>query len=417
MSRIFFEELDLPTSDIYLENVKDFPDILSKLSQMVLELKRVVRKEKPSTIYGLGDTTTTLATAITATYEGIPFIHDEAGMRSFDLTMIEELNRVISDRVASLHLTLTKLAVLNLLSEGIIPLKLVGSTLIDTLLNVRESSLIIIGRNKLKKVVDLNEDEHIVTLTLHRRENLACEKLEVLIRVVDNINKLEDYYIRVVFPIHPHTKKILEECGFYDKLCELKNVSLVRPLGYLEFIALLEKSKIVVTDSGGVQEEAFVLGKHTITLRNSTEWPETILLGYNTLISLGEEGLEKRILEIINEKLCREMPPPRLDISTIGDGKTAIRIVKTIGRFLEEIRGGVRQDLDGRVPYYMPFLFTPTEVAENQELCLSANGLPTLVVQEKAKIYIRRTSINLRDLMKFSKMQVEVDWKSIDDAL
>lgn len=418
MSRIFFEELDLPTPDVYLENVKDTPDILSKLSQIVLELKQVVRKEKPSAIYGLGDTTTTLATAITATYEGIPFIHDEAGMRSFDLTMLEELNRVISDRVASLHLAPTKLAVLNLLSEGIRPssIKLVGSTLVDTLLNVRESSLIVIGRNKLEIVVDLDGDEHIITLTLHRRENLTCEKLKILIKVIDNINKLKDYHIRIIFPIHPHTKKTLEECGLYGKLCELKSVSLVRPLGYLEFMALLEKSKIVMTDSGGVQEEAFVLGKHIITLRNSTEWPETVLLNYNTLMSL-KEGLEKRILEIINEKLCREMPPPRLDVSPIGDGRAAVRIAKIIERFLEEIRSGIQQDLGGGVPYYMPLLFTPTEVTESRELCLSVNGLPTLVAQEKAKVCIKRASVNLLDLMKHSKIQVEVDWRSVDDAL
>lgn len=418
MSRIFFEELDLPTPDVFLENVKDSPDILSKLSQIVLELKRVVRKERPSAIYGLGDTTTTLATAITAAYEGIPFIHDEAGMRSFNLAMIEELNRIISDRVASIHLAPTKLAVLNLLHEGIGPssIKLVGSALVDILLDVIRSSLIIVGRNKLEKVVDLDEDEHVITLTLHRRENLTCEKLKILIKVFEDVSKLKDHHIRIVFPIHPHTKKILEECGFYGKLCESKNVSSVRPLGYLEFVALLEKSKIVMTDSGGVQEEAFVLGKHIITLRNSTEWPETVLLGYNTLMSL-EKGLEKRILEVISDKLRQEIPSPDLDTSPIGNGKAAMRIVKIIGRFLEEARSGFRQGLSAEAPYYIPLLFTPTEVAEAQELCLSATGLPTLISQEKAKICIKRAFVNLRDLMKHSRIRVEVDWRSIDSAL
>ncbi|MEM1510322.1 MAG: UDP-N-acetylglucosamine 2-epimerase (non-hydrolyzing) [Thermofilaceae archaeon] len=415
MSKIFFEELSLPEPDIYLENVKSSADIISKLSQMIVELKGIVEKVKPEAIYGLGDTSTTLSAALVAAYERIPFIHDESGMRSFDLSMIEEVNRLIADRIAALHLSPTKLAVLNLLSEGIQPcsIKLVGSSLVDVLNNVMESSLINVGRVRLKKMINVNENEHIITLTVHRRENLTCKKLEILSKIIRNINKLKDFDIKIVFPIHPHTKKVLEECGLYDKLRRLKGIIFTQPLGYLEFIALLKDSKIVITDSGGVQEEAFILGKHTITLRNSTEWPETVLLGYNTLVSL-EEGAEKLIPDLVKKKLYQELPVPTLEKSPIGDGRSAIRIAKIIKKFLEEKD---HKTCLSKTPYYIPLPFTLDRSMEHNMIPLSTNDFLTLLAQDKTNIYIKRVQYNISDLKENVKIQVEIDWRSIDDTL
>lgn len=418
MSKVFFEELNLPEPDVYLENVKDSPDILSKLNQMITELKGIARKEKPIAMYGLGDTTTTLATAITAAHERIPFIHDEAGMRSFDFTMLEEVNRVIADRIASLHLAPTKLALLNLLTEGIqsSSIKLVGSTLVDVLKEVMEGGLIKIGEDKLKTIVNFEENEYVITLTLHRRENLVCKKIEILSKVIGNVSTLRDLNIKIVFPVHPHTRKMLEECGIYNKLCKIRDIFLTRPLGYLEFIALLKKSKIIITDSGGVQEEAFILGKHTITLRNSTEWPETIMLGYNTLINL-EEGVENKIPELIIKKLNQDMPSPKLDNSPIGDGKAATRIVKVLKKFFEETGTKAHSSNINKAVYYIPSIFTIDRITDNNKINLGTNDLLTLVNQDKVDICIKRVPSNIDDLMKSLKIKIEIDWNSVDNLL
>lgn len=416
MSRIFFEELKLPDPDIYLERVKEYPDILDKLSQIIVELKQIVRREKPRLIYGLGDTTTTLAAAITAAYEKIPFVHDESGMRSFDFTMIEEINRIIADRLAFLHLAPTKLAVLNLLTEGtqLSSIRLVGSTLVDTLIYVLQSPLVNLGEKRLSEIVSIDSDEHVVTLTLHRRENLTCERLKILIRIISKISNLKELDIKLLIPIHPHTKKTLEECGLINKLQNLENVLLIKPLGYLEAISLLRKSRLIITDSGGIQQEAFILGKYTITLRNTTEWLETVILGYNNLVNL-DEASEERILMLIKEMLNKVIPAPNLETSPIGDGKSSTRIVK----ILENMISGTESKAEGVIgkstAYSLPAFMISSELAESHKLCSSnfIDVLSAIANLKGAGTCMSRVQVKL-DALKRMQTQITVNWDLID---
>jgi UDP-N-acetylglucosamine 2-epimerase (non-hydrolysing) len=258
MSRIFFEQLRLPEPDEYLNIGFQSLDVIQQVEMLIHGISNAIKKREPKYVYALGDTNTVLASALASVYTMKPFIHDEAGMRSFDLFMLEEVNRKIADSIASFRLSPTKIAVLNLLYEGI-PLstiRLVGSTVVDTLLYV-------ISRNLLKREVfeeyDLDPLNYILS-TIHRRENLTEKRILNIISILIKIaTDLPEY--KIIFPIHPHTRKRLQETGLIEKVKGFKNILLTKPFGYLEFITLLKEARVVVTDSGGVQEEAFLLGK------------------------------------------------------------------------------------------------------------------------------------------------------------
>lgn len=329
MSKLFFQELDLPNPDIYLD-VDPNQDILNKLSQIISSLNELIKRERPDAIYGLGDTTTTLAAAITASYNQIPFIHDEAGMRSFDPTMLEEINRTVVDRIATIYFAPTKLSVLNLLNENVNSdaIYLVGSTAVDALLTViNNHELMEIGEQKLLQEVKIDPEKNIVTITLHRRENLTREKLSIFLKLLHLAErKLND--LLFVFPIHPHTKRKLVEHNLFDELLSVNNVIITKPLGYLEFLVLSKNSDIIITDSGGVQVEAFMLGKKILTLRPVTEWPETIITGHNLLVPL--EKSPEEILLSLEKSLEKEPISIPLEKSPVGDGHSSKRIIKIL---------------------------------------------------------------------------------------
>ncbi|AFA40085.1 UDP-N-acetylglucosamine 2-epimerase [Pyrobaculum oguniense TE7] len=327
MSRIFFEELQIPEPDIYL-NIDPEKDITEKLGQIIASLNNVIKNERPNAIYALGDTTTTLAAAIVAAYNNIPFIHDEAGMRSNDRTMLEEINRIIADRVSTVYFAPTKIAVANLIREGITSnIFLTGSTAVDAVLSIKQNGLISAGERRLLQEIYLPESRTIITVTLHRRENLAQEKLLNLIKLF-YISQYKMPEITYVFPIHPHTKNIMIKYNLYEKLIKLSNVILTKPLGYLEFLALMNKSDIVITDSGGVQVEAYTLGKKVITMRSTTEWYETVIMNYNTLVQL--ENNPEIILKIIRERIGDKTHEVPLYLSPLGDGQASLRITKLL---------------------------------------------------------------------------------------
>ncbi|MEM3385514.1 MAG: UDP-N-acetylglucosamine 2-epimerase (non-hydrolyzing) [Nitrososphaeria archaeon] len=413
MSKVFYDELNIPKPDVYL-NIGDSEDIADKLGYMILEIKKILDHEKPEALYGVGDTTTTLATALIAGYSNIPFIHDESGMRSFDLTMLEEINRILVDRLAYIHFAPTKLAVLNLLSEGVpsTSIKLVGSTAVDSLLQILNSSKIKQAEESIHALINLNKRTELATLTLHRRENLSCDKLSKLISILDLVGRsFPD--LKIVFPVHPHTNKRLQECGFLNQLTNLPNVIILRPLGYIKFIALIKASSLVITDSGGIQEEAFILGKKIITLRKITEWPETIILGYNKLIDLNERNAIPKIIYEINVALNEKMKPPELKNFPIGDGKASERIIRVLKEFESpKIKYNLSSD-----SFDIPYIISKISINQKNlcEFCLNLdNGIPRIILREKGKnfICIEKSLTDLRDI---KGIDLYVNWDLIDN--
>ncbi len=330
MSKIFFDQLKLPEPDVFLNIGTRAKDVSEQVILLIQGITLQIKRYKPSFTYALGDTNTILAAALASAYTGTPFIHDEAGMRSFDTTMLEEINRKVADAVASVRLAPTKFATVNLLYEGFSEstIWLVGSTAVDTLMYVLNNGML---RNGILDELNIEPMRYIL-VTLHRRENLEEVKLRKAISILVGIaQRLHEF--KFVFPIHPHTKKRLQELGLFDSLKRLNNIILSNPLGYLEFITLLKNAHMVITDSGGVQVEAFILGKRTVTLRPTTEWIETVLWGYNNLVSLDkpEEAIE--IVTSLAHKPA--LSPPDLTNCPVGDGNTGMRVSKILQKFIE----------------------------------------------------------------------------------
>ncbi|MEM3826198.1 MAG: UDP-N-acetylglucosamine 2-epimerase (non-hydrolyzing) [Nitrososphaeria archaeon] len=397
MSKVFFEEINLPEPNVYLNLGGDI-EVLDKVAFMIRSIRDVIRRIKPIAVYSLGDTATTLASALASVYEELPFIHDEAGMRSFDMFMVEEVNRKVADVLASVHFAPTKLAYYNLLREGASKdmVYLTGSTAVDMLI----STMPLIKQKSLE--IYYNRD--YILVTIHRRENiLHLPRLRI---IVNFIKKLAEKYT-IVFPIHPHTRKKLQEYGLLSMLNEDKIV-LSRPMSYIQFMSTMYNSKSVITDSGGVQEEAFIFGKPTITLRKTTEWPETIILGYNTLIDpdILKDSLEGYVQKILNH-IEKSTFPPDLVTCPIGDGHASSRIAKTLKLFAEGVikikQINVKIDLTNL--YYMSVLKNRGFIYFNKE-----TGLPT--PKDSICVERGRSGLSQEKLVEF----IKVDWETNSES-
>jgi UDP-N-acetylglucosamine 2-epimerase (non-hydrolysing) len=332
ISRVFFDQLKLPEPNKYLETVQMAHDVSEQVTVMIRELTSLAKNIDPKFIYALGDTNTTLSAALASVYANRPFIHDEAGMRSFDLLMLEEINRRIADAISFFRLAPTKISMLNLLYEGfsLNTIRLVGSTVIDTLLYILRNNL---TNDKILTELSL-EPGRFILATLHRRENLSSTRLNKIISILVTLaTSLSEYTI--VIPLHPHTKKRLIDLGLMNTLMALNGVKLTKPLDYFSFISLMKNSIIVLTDSGGVQEEAFILGKKILTLRKITEWPETVLLGYNHLVDIDKVDVSHLVSFI--RSLIDSKEKEAIDLSTcpLGDGKAGWRVAKILKNIVE----------------------------------------------------------------------------------
>jgi UDP-N-acetylglucosamine 2-epimerase (non-hydrolysing) len=289
---------------------------------MISRLESVLLEQKPDLVLVPGDTNSTLAGAITAAKLNIPVAHIEAGARSYDNRMPEEINRRLTDHCSSLLFAATETCLKNLLKEGIDgdKIHIVGDTMFDVLLQQLP---------KAEKTTILDKlgvkTKAYALLTLHRQENVdSCENLK---RITDAILRLKT--LLVIFPVHPRTLKQLCSLKLYAKLKEQKHVKLIKPVSYLENINLIKNAKFVMTDSGGVQKEAFWLKTPCITLRENTEWTETVEMGANYLVGSNTGGIVKTAQKIIeNEealgKKLAELPNP------FGDGHASQRILETI---------------------------------------------------------------------------------------
>ena len=322
MSKLFFDELGLPKPDINLEvgsgtYGEQIGNIMIKLEKVKLE--KILGKEKPDLVIVVGDVNSTLAGALIAKQLGIKVAHVEAGLRSFDMSMPEEINRILTDRISDYLFTTEESGNRNLLNEGIDKNKIhfVGNVMIDTLLHHKKKA----DKSKILKNLNLKKREYGV-LTLHRPSNVDTK--EGFDNIISILEAIQDK-IKVVFPMHPRTKKAAQLFNLENKLNKIRNLVITGPLGYLDFLCLNSNGKFVLTDSGGIQEEATALGIPCITLRTSTERPVTVEQGTNLLVSIDKDKVIEELHKIIDDKVELNNRMPEL-----WDGNAAKRIVDII---------------------------------------------------------------------------------------
>jgi UDP-N-acetylglucosamine 2-epimerase len=310
LSKVFFEELGIPAPDRELgagsgSNSEQTARILAALAPVLDELR-------PGLALVYGDTNSTLAGALAAAQADIPVGHVEAGMRSFDRSMPEELNRVLTDHASDLLLCSTQTAMDNLDREGVHgQAHLVGDVMADVSLAFRE-----IAAERSAILADLGlEPGAYLAVTAHRAGNVDDpDRLERLVTLLEALPQ------PVVFPVHPRTRARLEAAGLLDRL---DGVTLVPPLGYLDFLELARHARAILTDSGGVQKEAYLLGVPCVTLRDTTEWVETVDAGWNVLVDLDREAALAA--------LERTPPPERPEL--YGGGRAAERVRDAVSAY------------------------------------------------------------------------------------
>ena len=321
MSKIFLKELNLPKLTANLEIGSGTHG--EQTGKMIMGYEKEILKYKPDIVLAQGDTNSVVAASIVCSKLNIPYGHIEAGIRSHDLTMPEEINRKVADSVSALYFAPSEEAVLNLLYEGINPKRvfLTGNTIVDAII---EHSNIAVEKSKIIDELQLPKNKKILTITAHRAANV--DNKEGLEGICNALVALADYSI--VFPIHPRTKKKLIEFNLLEKIEKEKHIFLINPLGYLDFLCLMQRSVLIITDSGGLQEEAISLRKPCITLRRNTERPETIKLGVNRLVGTNTDKIIEAVNYFSENKKIQEK------LSTLknpyGDGKASERILQII---------------------------------------------------------------------------------------
>jgi len=319
MSKIFFGELDLPNPLVNLgvgSGTHAF-----QTGKMMIGLEKTIQKLKPDLVLVPGDTNSTLAGALAAVKLKAPVAHVEAGARSYDMQIPEEINRRLTDHCSSLLFAPTRNCAKNLSKEGIPKqcIKLSGDTMYDALLQ----HISIAAESDILKKLSLRSDQY-AALTLHRPENVDSPKaLKNIIKAVLMLKELT-----IVFPVHPRTKKQFATFKLTKQIEVTKHIKLIEPLGYHDMLQLTKHAKIVFTDSGGLQKEAFWLHTPCITLRNKTEWPETTKQDANVLA--GDNP--KKIFAVAREIIKTKDIKTRLERlkNPFGDGKASQRIVAQI---------------------------------------------------------------------------------------
>ncbi len=309
MSQVFFDELGLPTPDANL-------DVRSghhgwQTGQMLMRIEEVLLDEAPDWVLIYGDTNSTLAGALAAAKLHVKVAHVEAGLRSFNRAMPEEINRVTADHLSDLLLCPSQTAVDNLAAEGIkVGVHLVGDVMADVQKMAQQHTDK--RRSDLFQRLGVAEKQYIVA-TVHRAENTDNEAR--ITQILDAFNTLDT---PIIFPVHPRTRKVLERLGF----APAPHLQLIEPVGYLDMVTLTESASLIMTDSGGLQKEAYWLKVPCLTIRDETEWVETIETGWNTLV----DASKSHILSSV-QNISLERPHPVL----YGDGQAADRCAQLIG--------------------------------------------------------------------------------------
>ena len=321
MSDNFFLDLELPKPNY---NIHVGSGSHGKQTALMMDgIEDVLISEKPDIVLVQGDTNAVLAGALVAQKLHIPVGHVEAGLRSFDVSMPEEINRMGADCCSHLYFVPTEESAINLALEGYLPkdIFITGNSVVDTCfrnLKIAENSSTIID--------DLNLDNlnNIITFTMHRAENV--DDKQRLQSIIGALMELKDF--NIIFPIHPRTKKTLENFGLYKKFESLPHIHITKPIGYLDFLVLISKSIIILTDSGGLQEEAITLNVPALTLRYNTERPETVTAGGNILVGSDKDYILETANKILNnEEFYNNMKNAK---NPYGDGNSSVQILDII---------------------------------------------------------------------------------------
>lgn len=320
MSKVFFEDLGMKEPEIHLGVGSG--SHATQTAKVMVEFEKVCNEYKPSMVVVVGDVNSTLACTIVCAKSVIPCAHVEAGLRSFDREMPEEVNRILTDSIANLLLTPSADGDENLRNEGVIEERIfrVGNIMIDSLFdNVKKSESSNIHQ-------DLKLEKEYALFTLHRPSNVDNkDNFTTIIEALEEISENLD----IVFPIHPRTRKMAKSFELFERLEHIPGIRITEPIGYLDFVSLMSKSKLVLTDSGGLQEETTALGIPCLTLRENTERPITVTEGTNTIVGTDKEliiSLSKEVIE--NGGKSGRIPD-------LWDGKTATRIVDILMDYIQ----------------------------------------------------------------------------------
>jgi UDP-N-acetylglucosamine 2-epimerase (non-hydrolysing) len=316
MSQIFFGELGLPRPDRYLEVGSGSHGV--QTARVMIAFEEVLLEERPDLVLVVGDVNSTLACTLDAAKLHIPVGHIEAGLRSGDRTMPEEINRMVTDALADLLFTTERSANENLMREGVDPDRVffVGNVMIDTLRRFEEKAehSSVLGQLGL-------EERGYALLTLHRPSNVdEREPFERILRALMEVQAR----VPVVFPVHPRTRARIDTFGFREWIEGMEGLRLIEPVGYLDFLKLQKYARLVLTDSGGIQEEATVFDVPCLTLRENTERPVTIEVGTNVLVGTDPEAIVREAQRILDGRGKQGAVPER------WDGNAAERIVETL---------------------------------------------------------------------------------------
>ena len=313
MDSIFFEQLELPEARYNLDIGS--ASHAEQTGRIMAGVEEVLMDEQPEVVLVQGDTNTVLAGALAASKLHIKVGHVEAGLRSYDRTMPEEINRIVADHISDYLFAPTENSRENLRKEGIGDEKIhvTGNTIVDSVNQNLE-----IAKRKVNVLADLDlAPKEYFLVTAHRQENVdSRERLAEIIKGLELVAR--EFSLPIIFPVHPRTRKMIQEFGF-----ELDGINAIEPLGFLEFLQLEANARLALTDSGGVQEEACILGVPCVTLRENTERPETVDVGANMLAGVGSQRIMDCAREMIETREVWKNP--------FGEGNTGQRIIQILG--------------------------------------------------------------------------------------
>ena len=308
MDKIFFDEMHMPDPTHYLGTGSKLPG--EQIGEMITKSEIILRSEKPDMLLVTGDTNTALGVALAANKARIKVGHFEAGMRSFDRTMPEEINRIIIDNISDVLFSPTQRGVTNLHNNGIRDnVFLVGDVMLDSITHYRD---LIEGPPRILSELSLQNTPYLL-LTLHREANTDDKS-----RLKNILDAVSSVRMPVIFPVHPRTKQRIRSFG----LVVPENVYTIQPQGYFEFLRLIRHAEKLLTDSGGAQKQAYFLSRPCVTLRPNTEWVETLANGWNVLV----DDNRKKIIDAVSKKPPKKAP----DLTLFGNGGSSGRIIETV---------------------------------------------------------------------------------------
>ena len=318
MSDLFFRQLDIPEPNVDLgvgsgSHAQQTADIMKSFELVVLQ-------EKPDAVLVVGDVNSTIACGIVTAKLGVKLIHVEAGLRSFDRSMPEEINRVLTDAISDILFVSEPSGVRNLKNEGVHEDKIhfVGNVMIDTLLKNKARA----DDSNILKRLDLAPQGY-GTLTMHRPSNV--DNYDVLRSILDAVANIQSD-LPIIFPIHPRTKISIEALGLSERMACMQNLQLIEPIGYLEFLKLMSESKFILTDSGGIQEESTILKVPCITMRENTERPVTVEVGGNQLAGTRKDSILAAYERALHGDLSH------IETPDLWDGHSARRVAEILIR-------------------------------------------------------------------------------------